>query len=167
MTAVSDGVCRTVTGAGVGVLGVLGAGAAAVRAVRVLLDDEERERGRVPARDPWRAVHEPAVPGLLARARLTVREREAQVPRGEPRARRRDKSDAFVQSGRRPRAVHGDQQARREDAARARRDALASQERVCLYYVLICSCLIHVQIFMNYTVTEVLRFEFFQIKSGL
>ena len=128
--AVSNGVCRAVAGAGVGVLGVLGAGAAAVRAVRVLLDDEERERGRVPARDPRRAVHESAVPGVLARTRLAVRAREAQVPRGEPRARRRDQSHALVQSGRRPRAVHGDQQARREHAARARRDALAPQERV-------------------------------------
>ena len=96
----------------------------------MLRNDEERERGRVPARDPRRAVHEPAVPGVCTRTRLAVRTREAQVPRGEPRARRRDQSHALVKNCRRPGAVHGDQQSRREDAGRARRDALAPEERV-------------------------------------
>jgi hypothetical protein len=51
-------------------------------------DDEERQRRRLPERDPGRPVHQPPVPGLQPRPRRPVRAGQAEVRRGQPNPRR-------------------------------------------------------------------------------
>ena len=67
--------------------------------------------GRAHARDPGWSVHEFALPVAAARARRPVRLRQGRVRRRQSLIRRHSESDALLEGGGRPGAVHGREQA--------------------------------------------------------
>ena len=97
---------------------LLGAGAQAVRAVRVRAAVADRPGLR--PRDPRRAALQPAAAGHRARAGGEVRADRGDVRRGGPDPRPADQGDAVVQGRRRPGAAPGRRRADPEEFAATR-----------------------------------------------
>ena len=102
-------------------VGVLGAGARLLRAVRV--GPEGAGRRRVPERDSGRPVLEPARAGRGAGRRRRLGGGQVRLRRGEPALRRHPQGDAVVEGRRRHGHLDGEAGAGRQGRQRARQGA--------------------------------------------